>query len=116
MLASAGTLLLPSPEQASCLQPPPSSTSAIGRRVLQDPPARPTLSIAAQSGKGSKPSLGNHSNSMKFLLLTPLLPPPPPAPTFVLAPLQAEEKLRLPWAWKGLCSVSGEDKSRLFSC
>lgn len=114
MLASAGTLLLPSPEQASCLQPPPSSTSAIGRRVLQDPPARPTLSIAAQSGKGSKPSLGNHSNSIKFLLLTPL--PPLPAPTFVLAPLQAEEKLRLPWAWKGLCSVSGEDKSRLFSC
>lgn len=76
MLASAGTLLLPSPEQASCLQPPPSSTSAIGRRVLQDPPARPTLSIAAQSGKGSKPSLGNHSNSIKFLLLTPLPPPP----------------------------------------
>lgn len=72
MLASAGTLLPPGPEQASCLRPPPSSTSAIRRRMLQDPPARPTLSIAAQSGKGLKPSLGNHSNSMKFLLLTPL--------------------------------------------
>lgn len=85
MLASAGTLLPPGPEQASCLQPPPSSTSAIGRRMLQDPPARPTLSIAAQSGKGLKPSLGNHSNSMKFLLLTPLPPSPLPPLSWLLS-------------------------------
>lgn len=75
--------------------------------MLQDPPAGQTLSIAARSGKGLKPSLGNHSNSLQLLLVTPL----PPAPTFVLAPLQVEEKLYLPWVWNGLWPVSGEDKS-----
>lgn len=93
--------------------------------MLQNPPARQTLSVAAV-GEGVGTSPGNRSSSLQ-LLLSPL----PPAPAFVLAPLQVEEKMSplvlgperaLAPVWRGqiltllvLESASGQEHSSRFT-
>lgn len=74
MLDSAGTPLTPNLKQASCPRPPSSSKSAIGCRMLQDPPARqnPRRRCAVRGGFETQP-WETHSNSLK-LLLAPLPP------------------------------------------
>lgn len=74
MLDSAGTPLTPSLKQASHPRPPSSSKSAIGCRMLQDPPARqnPRRRCAVRGGFETQP-WETHSNSLK-LLLAPLPP------------------------------------------